>query len=413
MKSDIDSLMQANQIDALMIVGAGQHNPSMVYLTGVSHLTGAELVKKCGEPPLLFHAPMERDEAARTGLRTRNYNAYPLGPLLKQTGNNRFKATVLRYQQMLSDAGITSGKVLVYGNAAAGTTFSLLSALQNALPGLEFSGDFDGHVLLQAMMTKDADEIEHIRQMGKITTEVVGLTADFLTSHKVKEGVLVTANGEPLRIKDVKNRINLWLAERGAENPEGTIFAIGRDAGVPHSSGNPEDPLSLGQTIVFDIFPCEAGGGYYYDFTRTWCLGYAPDAALKLYEDVLSVYRQVSQEMKANQACATLQYRTCALFEAQGHPTVGSNPETEEGYVHSLGHGVGLNIHEKPSSGSTATPTDILAPGVVFTVEPGLYYPERGLGVRLEDTVYVKPDGQIEVLAPYPLDLVLPIHQSR
>jgi Xaa-Pro aminopeptidase len=70
---------------------------------------------------------------------------------------------------------------------------------------------------------------------------------------------------------------------------------------------------------------------------------------------------------------------------------------------------VGLNIHEKPSSGSTATSTDILAPGVVFTVEPGLYYPERGLGARLEDTVWVKPDGQIEVLAPYPHDLVLPM----
>jgi Xaa-Pro aminopeptidase len=409
MKTDIDTLMKANHIDALMIVGAGQHNPSMVYLTGVRHLTGAELVKKCGETPLLFHAPMERDEAARSGLRTRSYNAYPMGPLLKQAGNDRFKAVVMRYQQMLSDAGVTSGKVLVYGQAAAGTTFSLLTALQKAMPGLEFSGDLEGSVLLQAMMTKDADEIEHIRQMGKITTQVVSLTADFLTSQKVKDGVLVMPNGQPLRVKDVKNRINLWLAERGAENPEGTIFAIGHDAGVPHSSGNPEDILSLGQTIVFDIFPCEAGGGYYYDFTRTWCLGYAPDAALKLYEEVYSVYQQVSLEMKVNQPCISLQRRTCELFEAQGHPTVLSRPETEEGYVHSLGHGVGLNIHEKPASGSTATSTDILAPGVVFTIEPGLYYPERGLGVRLEDTVWVRPDGEIEVLAPYPHDLVLPM----
>ena len=409
MKTDLDSLMSANQITALMIVGAAQHNPSMVYLTGIRHLTGAELIKKCGEPPMLFHPPMERDEAARTGLRTRSYNAYPMGPLLKQAGNDRFKALVLRYRQMLFDAGVTSGKVLVYGLASAGSTYSLLKALENSVPGLEFAGDFEGAVLLQAMMTKDADEIEHIRQMGKITTEVVGLTADFLTSHDVKDGNLVRPDGQPLRIKDVKNRINLWLSERGADNPEGTIFAMGRDAGVPHSSGSPEDILSLGQTIVFDIFPCEAGGGYYYDFTRTWCLGYAPDAALKLYEDVRAVYQKVSQEMKVNQPCAALQRLTCELFEAQGHPTVLSHPETEEGYVHSLGHGVGLNIHEKPSSGSTATATDILAPGVIFTVEPGLYYPDRQLGVRLEDTVWVRPDGQIEILAPYPYDLVLPM----
>ena len=88
-----------------------------------------------------------------------------------------------------------------------------------------------------------------------------------------------------------KRRINLWLAERGADNPEGTIFAIGRDAGVPHSTGTASDPLRLGQTIVYDIFPCEAGGGYYYDFTRTWCLGYAPDAVQALYQDVLDVYQ--------------------------------------------------------------------------------------------------------------------------
>ena len=91
------------------------------------------------------------------------------------------------------------------------------------------------------------------------------------------EDMLIGRDGEPVTIGQVKGLINLWLAERGAENPEGTIFAIGRDAAVPHSSGNPSDILRLGQTIVFDIYPCEAGGGYFYDFTRTWCLGYAPD----------------------------------------------------------------------------------------------------------------------------------------
>lgn len=86
-----------------------------------------------------------------------------------------------------------------------------------------------------------------------------------------------------------------------------------------------------------------------------------------------------------------------------------SAPQTLEGYVHSLGHGVGLNIHEPPWFGDTATPSDLLTPGVVFTVEPGLYYPERGMGIRLEDTVWVRPDGQIEQLAEYPYDLVLPM----
>ena len=262
------------------------------------------------------------------------------------------------------------------------------------------------------MATKDAAEVERIRRMGKITVEVVAETADFLTSHASRDSVLVKANGQPLTIADVKSQIRLWLAERDAESPEGVIFAIGRDAGIPHSSGNPKDLLRLGQTIVYDIFPCEAGGGYYYDFTRTWCLGYASDEAHALYDDVLSVYRQVIGKLKTNTPCHDYQMQTCELFEAQGHPTIKNRPQTQEGYVHSLGHGLGLHVHENPRFGMLATEADRLEPGVVVTYEPGLYYPERGIGVRLEDTLWVRPDGEIEVMVEYPMDLVLPMKQA-
>jgi Xaa-Pro aminopeptidase len=268
-------------------------------------------------------------------------------------------------------------------------------------------------ILLQAMATKDKDEVERMRQMGKITTEVVAQVADYLTSHEVEDVVLLKPDGRPLTIGDVKNQIRLWLAERGAEAPEGVIFAIGRDAGVPHSSGNPTDLLRLGQTIVFDIFPCEAGGGYFYDFTRTWCLGFATDEVQAAYEDVLAVYKQIMGELKADTPCHDYQVRTCELFEARGHPTLQSNPQTLEGYVHSLGHGLGLRVHELPRFGMAATDNDRLAPGVVVTIEPGLYYPERGFGIRLEDTIWVRPDGGMEVLADFPLDLVLPMKPRR
>jgi Xaa-Pro aminopeptidase len=230
-----------------------------------------------------------------------------------------------------------------------------------------------------------------------------------MTTHRVKNEVLVKADGQALTIGDVKSCINLWLAERGAENPEGTIFAIGRDAGVPHSAGTPSDPLRLGQTIVFDIFPCEAGGGYYYDFTRTWCLGYAPDEALALYEDVYTVYREILDSLEPGVHCPEYQRRACELFEERGHPTTEKTPLTQEGYVHSLGHGLGLNVHERPWFGRNANAEDRLDPGTVVTIEPGLYYPERGLGVRLEDTVWMRPDGKPEILADFPLDLVLPM----
>jgi len=409
MKSDIESLMQAQAIDALLVTGPAMHNPPMVYFTGVAHMGHADLIKLRGQAPVLFYNPIERDEAARTGLQTKSLDDYRLPEQLKQANGDQAKATALRYQKIFAELGLTSGRVALYGQIDAGAAYAIFTALQRTMPGLEFVGQTDDSLLLKARATKDEEELEHIRRMGRITTEVVGLTADFLTSHRAKDGTLVKTDGDPLTIGEVKRRIALWLAERGAENPEGIIFAIGYDAAVPHSSGTDTDLLRLGETIVFDIYPCEAGGGYFYDLTRTWCLGYASDEAYRLYEDVRSVYEQMLGELKSGLQGPQIQKRTCELFETLGHPTVHSDPQTQRGYVHSLGHGVGLDIHERPRYGRNAGPEDILEPGVVVTHEPGLYYPESKLGMRLEDTYWVRPDGSPEVLAEYSKDLVLPI----
>jgi Xaa-Pro aminopeptidase len=277
------------------------------------------------------------------------------------------------------------------------------------MPEFELVGETrDDSLFMKAMETKDEAEVARIREMGKITTQVVGRVAEYLTSREVrKDEVLLKEDGSPLTVGDVKGKINLWIAELGAENPEGTIFAIGRDAGIPHSAGTPTDLLRLGQTIVFDIYPCEAGGGYFYDFTRTWTLGYATLAAQRLYDEVKAVYDKVTENLDLNAPFKNYQRLVCEEYEKNGHPTPLNTPAPVEGYVHSLGHGVGLNIHERPWSGLTATDDNLLKPGVVMTIEPGLYYPEKGLGMRIEDTFWVRPDGKMEVLAEYPYDFVL------
>jgi Xaa-Pro aminopeptidase len=413
MKDDLDKILAENDLEAMLIVGPGMHNPAMVYMTGGGHLTSADLIRRKGHKGILFHASMERDEALKSGLETRGYNQYPFGDLLKEAGGDRFRAVVLRYQRMFQDAGLSEGRVALYGRIDVGIGYSLFTALQEALPKLTFVGDLENKVLQQAMMTKDPDAIERIRQMGKVTADVVQRTADFLTGQRVRDNHLEKKDGQPLTIGEVKGQINLWLAESGAENPESTIFAIGRDAGVPHSSGNDADILELGKPIVFDIYPCEAGGGYFHDLTRTWCLGHAPDDVYALYEQVLGVYQTISAELKVNEPFNSVQVRTCELFEKMGHPSVLSTPETEVGYVHSVGHGVGLYIHERPFSGATAPADDILAPGVVMTLEPGLYYPDRGMGVRLENTYWVRPDGVFETFVNPPMDLVIPVGKSK
>jgi Xaa-Pro aminopeptidase len=408
MKSDLDRLMEEQDLDAILITGPAQHNPPMFYMTGPIHMTSGDLIKKRGSDPVLFYNPMERDEAAKSGFKTKNLADYRLDELIKTTRGNILEATILRYEKMLTEFEITTGKIAIYGKMDVGSSYAIFSGLNAKLPDLEILGQLGDSLLLQAMATKDEHEVDRIRAMGAITVSVVEKVADFLTSHKTRNSLLVKSDGAPLTIGEVKNQINLWLAESGVENPEGTIFAIGRDAGVPHSSGNPKDILELGKTIIFDIFPAEAGGGYFFDFTRTWCLGYAPDNVLELFEDVSKVYKQIMSEIKVNSLSSQYQDRTCELFAEMGHPTIKSDPQTQQGYVHSLGHGVGLYIHEYPRISSNFR-NDRLSPGSVVTIEPGLYYPERGMGVRLEDTVYVRPDGEMEVLAPYPHDLILQV----
>lgn len=412
MKTEIDDLMQKANIDVLLATGPAQYNPSMVYLTGGGHITTADYIKKRGQPAVLFHASMERDEAKKTGLILEDFNQFPAAELMKAANGDRLEAICLRYQRMLAKLGIDRGRVALYGVVEIGPMLALVDRLRAAMPGLEFVAEVDRSILNEAMLTKDGVEIERIRKMGKITTTVVGRTADYLSSQRIQDGCLVNADGEPVTIGKVKGLINMWLAELGADNPEGTIFAQGRDAGIPHSSGTAEDILRLGQTIVYDIFPCEATGGYYYDFTRTWCLGYAPDEAIKLYEDVLSVYKQLEADFKVGGICPDYQLEACRLFEAQGHKSIQSDPAAEDGYIHLLSHGVGLRIHERPSFTPGTKNVDTLQPGMIFTHEPGLYYPERGMGVRLENTYAVTPSGAMEILAPYPMDLVLPVRQA-
>lgn len=415
MKSDLDALMQNRNLDALLVVGNAEHNPPMYYLTGGGHVSHATVIKKRGEEAAYFHNDMERDEAAKSGLRLIPYSKYDYDALYKEADGDLLLASALRYRMMFEELGLTRGRVGVYGFYDLSAVFGTLSRLQKLLPELEFVGEpREDSIFMRAMETKDAAEVERIRRMGRITTTVVGKTRDYLTEREVRaDEVLLKEDGSPLTVGDVHAKIRLWVAEQGAELPSGFIFAIGRDAGVPHSTGNPADLMRLGQTIVFDIYPAEAGGGYYYDFTRTWSLGYAAPEAQELYNQVKEIFDKLMDNFDVNAPFKHYHKMTCEYFESKGHQSPLNTKAPVEGYVHSLGHGVGLNIHERPFSSLTSSDDQRLAPGVVITSEPGLYYPEKGMGFRIEDTLWVRPDGTIETLADYPYDFVLPMKKWK
>lgn len=408
MKQDLDRLMAERNLDAVLVVGNSAGNPVMNYLTGGAHLERALVLKRRGGPLTLVHGGMERDTAAATGLRLIDRDAqYNHMRYLQEHDGNRLAAEVAYLADVIHDENLR-GRLGVYGMIDAGAAMLLLNHLQDRLLATEIVGEYGETLFGLARETKDAAEIAQMAEAGRLTGVVVGETQEFVRQHAVHGDMIVKADGAPLTIGDVKSFVRTRLLYYGLSEDGDTIFAQGREAGVPHNRGTESVALRLGQTIIFDIFP-RGGSGYYHDMTRTWCFGYATDAVYALYEQVKEIFDRTMAAARVGLPCRDLQQMTLDYFEAKGHPTARTHPGGHDGYVHSLGHGVGLDVHEGPSLSIAAGNYTVLAPGHVVSIEPGLYYPERGYGVRVEDTIAFQTDGSMLNLTQFPYDLVVPM----
>jgi Xaa-Pro aminopeptidase len=185
---------------------------------------------------------------------------------------------------------------------------------------------------------------------------------------------------------------------RNGFSAEGTIVAVGPQGARPHDAGS--GPIRAGVPIVIDIFPRDKATGYWGDITRTVVRGRASAPIRRLYRDVLAAQELALSMVRPGVEARAVQQAVETFFRAAGHETRLSPPGQECGFIHSLGHGVGLDIHEAP--GLRNEPGRLRA-GNVITVEPGLYYPGLG-GIRIEDTVVVTRSGH-KVLASCPKKL--------
>jgi Xaa-Pro aminopeptidase len=405
MKSDLDRLMQQRNLDALIVIGQARENAILRYMTNSAKISDGIVVKPRNKPPVLICNGMEREEAAKSGLQTALYNDFRLGTFVKETGST-FEGRVRMYGEIFRQMDI-GGTVSFYGLSDPGSSFVMLTQLGEMYPHLTITGETDTSIFDDAFMTKDSEEIARIKLVAERANQVFMQTIEFIKGHQVKDAVLMKEDNTPLTVLDVKHFVRRQMMDANLEDGGEMIFAVGRDAGVPHSRGEDNDPLMTGKSIIFDFFPRSIGSGYYHDMTRTFCLGYAPSEVQEAYDQVAHVFHQVMEMMSVGAHFASYHNRVCDFFKEQGHANVRDNPATQEGYVHGLGHGLGLEIHERPSMYSHST--DIQQTSQVVTIEPGLYYPDRGFGVRIEDTVYIDEKGELHSLTPTPKDLVIPV----
>jgi len=405
-KADLDGLMAERELDALIIAGGEGYSVVRDYLTNGADVTGGYVLKKRGDAPVIVVNGMETEEAAKSGLMVYSYADAGYEQLI-QDMDDLEKVQLAFWGKMLEKIGVESGRVGIYGRGDINIYVEVVEALREHLPQYKFVGEKGKTLFDEAFVTKDAAEIERIRSVAARTSEVLQATWDFIAGHQLVDETVVNAGGTPLTIGQVKRFVRRELLDRDLEDT-GMIFAQGRDAGFPHSRGEADMVLKAGQSIVFDLFPREIGGGYHHDSTRTWCIGYAPPEVQQAYDTVMEAMDIALETFGIGKPTHLIQEAVLDYFESKGHPTSRSQPGTTRGYVHSLGHGVGLNIHERPSI-SHRRRDDTFQVGNCLTIEPGLYYPDEGFGIRVEDLYIVSDAGELVSLTNFRKDLVLPI----
>ena len=186
MKKDLDQILQEQNIDALWVMGAMYNNPDMVYFTGIHHANQVDLFKLRGKEPLVYHfVNMEREEAQRCGLATQAYDEkHPLNGYLKKAGGNLVAAMAKRLCDVLREIGLVKGKVAIYGSGSISYALVLIDKVRELMPAVEFTSLAKENPILRARMTKDSEEIEHIRKMAQLTVEVVDRYSEL--SHQPK-----------------------------------------------------------------------------------------------------------------------------------------------------------------------------------------------------------------------------------
>jgi Xaa-Pro aminopeptidase len=382
MLSDLDVLLRERGIEAAIVPMHESLHPSFRWISRGAKITRGYAIKVTGREPILVTYPMERGEAAATGLEVRLAHDFGHEAIFRDAPNVAAGYAAF-FDAILRDLGVNES-IAFFGNLP-------IHLYHAVIEGIESLGRrvwrAQGTDLIQlARKRKEPWEIAAIRSAGERTEQVVDGVRRMLRAGSAKT------------LGDLKSFVTNEIGRLGMIEDHQTILSQGRDAGVPHSRGDANAVIRPSVPIVLDIFPIDRQSGYFFDLTRTFCVGPVPEELRRIHADVLDAFERARDCMRAGTPASSYQALVCDLFEAKGYATTRSNPATLEGYVHSLGHGVGLEIHERPSFGLSPLNVDLIESGDIVTIEPGLYFPDRELGVRIEDTFVVTEEGGVETL---------------
>ncbi|MDD1687765.1 Xaa-Pro peptidase family protein [Methanoregula sp.] len=346
------------------VMYASSRDADMRYLTRFTTSDPFVYVKKAGEKGTIIISQMEVGRASRESpcaVMTRAEAGLP-EILKKEKDPLRATATMI--------AGQAGKKILVPPQFPVG----LARALEK-----HCTVSVDTGTVLSMRAKKTKTEITALRHVQKVTETAMDLGISLIRKSTAKKGVLYT-KGKPLTAEDVRFVMHSHLLSCGCTAVD-TIVSCGKDTAIPHMTGT--GPLLADEPIIIDLFPMEEASGYYADMTRTVVKGEPSDEIREMYNALCGAKQLAFSLIKPKVSGADVYQAVVDYFAERGYES------DTRGFIHNLGHGVGLHIHEMPTVGPAGK---ALIAGNVITVEPGLYYPGTG-GVRLEDIGVVTARG--------------------
>ncbi|WP_298684803.1 Xaa-Pro peptidase family protein [uncultured Methanomethylovorans sp.] len=370
---DMTDLLAKHKADGFMIVG-NVDNADFYYATNFFVSDKYTYIQTSGSKELLVVSEMEKGRAELESRITdiRTLQDYNYREKLKQRGDP-YQAYVDCIAEILQKEGIR--KLGVPRDFPYHTAQALK---EEGFTIVDMESPFR-----KLRSLKREDEIGHIRYAQKACEKAMAAAIDLIHRSEIVDGKLLF-RGFELTADDVRREIDLALLDSGCE-AVGTIVAGGKKAANPHWEG--EGPLKPNESIVIDIFPRSKKHRYFADMSRTVLKGEASVELQKMYDAVLAAQKEAIEMIKPGILCSDIHDRVCDVLESHGFKTIRSGSKV--GFIHSTGHGVGLEIHEAPFVGTQDIP---LEKDNVITIEPGLYYPDQG-GIRIEDMLLVTEDG--------------------
>ncbi len=331
----------------------------------------------------------ERLKAAAPDIEALPPEQFGIDELLR-AGTPPVEATLEVYTRALRELGVTE--------AVVPARFPLELADHLRTNGVDVRVDRD--LFEDRRRSKTETEIAGLRRAQRACEAALDVARRLLRDSEPGGDGVLQLDGSALTSERIKAEMQQVFIAHGAIADE-FIVASGAQGAVGHDMGS--GPISAGVPVVFDLWPRDTETAVYTDMTRTYVVGDVPDEIGEYHRLCKEALERTTAAAKPGVNGRELMQIACDLFAEHGYPTQLTKEPGEvldSGFFHGLGHGVGLEVHERPRLSVVG---DDLVPGDVITLEPGLYRAGYG-GVRLEDILLVQ-DGGAETITDYPYEL--------